>query len=366
MTRAGARRKGTHGRSRRYPRRLSAGRRLALAAAAGVAGLVTVAAATASVRQMAAEPGPHAGPPRSDPGPGRAHGSQPRTATAALLPSAGAYLGAYVQPATYTTRGEIDAILSFERQLGRPLGLVHVYHPWDSPFPSPADKYFVRRAKALLLTWGGTPDTRTIAAGGYDALIRRRAEAVKHLGKPIMLEFRHEMDRTNLQGVVHSPADYIAAWDHIRAIFRAVGATNVSWVWCPTAYGFTIGRAQAYYPGNSEVDFVCADAYSPSPAVPLSIIASPFLAWAAQHPKPAIIGEFGVGGNPASWPAWLAAAGRLARGDTQIKAMSYFSGDGTDSNGQQYAYSMGGHAAATKAFARLLAEPYFVSRVPGA
>ncbi len=363
------RRNGAHGRSRLRLRGRSPDPRLALVAAAAAAGLVTVAVATASVQHVDAAgqrtPVRHAST-RSDPGPGTAYGGKPGTATAALMPAAGAYLGAYVQPATYTTRGEIDAILSFERQLGRPLGLVHVYHQWDSPFPSPADKYFVRSGKALLLTWSGTPDTRTIAAGGYDALIRQRAEAVKHLGRPILIEFRHEMDRPNLRWAMHSPADYIAAWDHIRSIFRAVGAANVSWVWCPTAYGFTVGRAQAFYPGNSEVDFVCADAYSPSPLVPLSVIVEPFLTWAAQHPKPAIIGEFGVGGNPAGWPSWLAAAGRLARRDTQIKALGYFSGNGTDSSGHPYKYFMGGHVAATRAFARLLAEPYFESRLPRA
>ena len=296
---------------------------------------------------------------------GTTDGRGERWAADPLVPASGAYLGAYVQPASYTSQGQIDAVRGFEQQLGHPLGLVHVYHPWDSPFPSAADRHFARSRKALLLTWGGTPDTKTIIAGGYDTLIRQRAEAVKRLHRPILLEFRHEMDRPNLQWAMHSPADYIAAWDHIRAIFTAVGATNASWVWCPTAYGFTVGRAPAFYPGNKEVDWVCADAYSPSPSVPLSTTAESFLTWASHHPKPVIIGEFGVGGNPARWPAWLAAAGRLPRQDPQIKAMSYFSGDGTDSNGRPYAYSMSSHARAVRAFGRLLAEPQFGSRVPG-
>lgn len=386
----GLRRKGTRRRSGR-----TVGTRLALVAVAAVASLATVAA-MASVRHpdaagqltppraQAAPPGrvpgkpafaPRTGHPKArsqggahSPAAGRPHGTtgRPGPATDSLVPASGAYLGAYVQPASYTSRGQVDAIVGFERQLGRPLGLVHVYHPWDSPFPSAADRHFVRSRKALLLTWGGTPDTAAIIAGGYDVLIRQRAEAVKSLGRPILMEFRHEMDRPNLLWAMHSPADYIRAWDHIRAIFAAAGATNASWVWCPTAYGFTVGRAQAFYPGNNEVDWVCADAYSPSPSVPLSVTAGPFLSWAAHHPKPVIIGEFGVGGNPAGWPAWLAGAGRLAKRDPQIKAMDYFSGDGTDSNGHPYAYAMSSHAAAIRAFAALLAEPHFGSRVPGA
>jgi len=381
----GARRKGTRRRSGRI-----AGPRIVLGAVAAAASLAVIAAVLASVRHAdaagqetpRAEAGPTAGAPgqpaRVRHGKASADGSATarqhgittghgrRRPSNSLVPASGSYLGAYVQPASYTSAGQIDAIVGFERQLGRSLRLVHVYHPWDSPFPSDADQHFVRRRKALLLTWGGTPDTRAIIAGRYDALIRQRAAAVKGLGRPILMEFRHEMDRPNLLWAMHSPADYIAAWDHIRAIFAAAGATNASWVWCPTAYGFTVGRAQAFYPGNNEVDWVCADAYSPSPTVPLSVTAGPFLRWAAHHPKPVIIGEFGVGGNPAGWPAWLAGAGRLARQDPQINAMDYFSGDGTDSNGHPYAYDMSSHAAAVRAFAALLAEPHFGSRVPRA
>jgi hypothetical protein len=36
---------------------------------------------------------------------------------------------------------------------------------------------------------------------------------------------------------------------------------NAAWVWCPTANGFADGQAAAFYPGNNEVDWICADAY---------------------------------------------------------------------------------------------------------
>src|SRR5205807_510363 len=81
-----------------------------------------------------------------------------------------------------------------------------------------ADKFFVRHGKVLLLTWGGSPDTKAIIAGRDDAMIRARAAAVKRLGGPILMEFRHEMDRPNLQWTIHGPASYIKAWDHVRAI----------------------------------------------------------------------------------------------------------------------------------------------------
>jgi len=295
---------------------------------------------------------------------GRAH--DPAVDHATLVPAHGAYLGAYVQPAQYTQQGQIDAFLAFEHRLGRSLQIVHIYTPWGTPFPALEDSYFAQHHKILLLTWGGDPNTQAIIAGRDDAMIAATARALKALHRPVMLEFRHEMDRPNLQWAVHSPADYIKAWDHIRDIFAAVGATNVTWVWCPTGYGFAMGRAQAFYPGNKEVDWVCADVYSADPAQSLSSMAAPFLRWAAQHPKPVIIGEFATSGNARAWATWLTAVGRLAESHPQIKAMVYFDANGTDSNGIPFSYWLGSEPRALSAFARLVAQPYFHPAVPGA
>jgi len=271
-----------------------------------------------------------------------------------MIPSSGAYLGAYIQPAVYNPAGEIAAVQSFQRAIGAPVTLVHTYHPWNSPFPDNADRYFVRTGKVLLLTWGGAPDTRKIIAGQYDAEIKARALAIKRLGRPILLEFRHEMDRPNLQGIIHGPKSYIAAWDHIRAVFTHVGALNVGWVWCPTGWGFKDGRAQPFYPGNNEVDWVCADIYSPSPSLTLQEAANPFLTWARQTHKPVLIGEFGVSGRPWAWPRWLLAAGELARVNTQIRGMAYFDANGTDSQGRPFHYWLGSNGPALHAFGQML------------
>lgn len=281
-----------------------------------------------------------------------------------LVPKSGAYLGAYVQPSLYTADGTIAAVRSFQQTVGAPITLVHTYHAWRSYFPDQADRYFVHSGKVLLLTWSGTPDTRQIIAGDYDALIRARAKAVKRLGRPILMEFRHEMDRPNLQWVVHGPADFIAAWDHIRAIFAQVGAANVGWVWCPTGWGFSHGRAQPYYPGDSEVDWVCADVYSTSIHQPLQAAAQPFLSWARHTHKPVMIGEFAVNGSPSAWPNWLLAAGELAKGDKQIKAMAYFDANGTDSQGRSFQYWLGDNGPALRTFGEMLSWPLFHPVLP--
>jgi hypothetical protein len=279
---------------------------------------------------------------------------------AQLIPRSGAYLGAFVQPPGRTSSGAlITAVTAFEHDVGHRLGVVHVYHPWGAAFPSAADKYFASTGSTLLITWGGTPDTLAIVAGHDDAMIRARAEAIKRLGRPVLLEFRHEMDRPDLQPSVHSPTDYIAAWDHIRAIFAAVGADNVGWVWCPTAQGFADGRAEAYYPGDGEVNWICVDAYSTSPLQLLSSVVRPFLAWASHHPKPILIGEFGVRSDPPGWRAWLAQVGQFAHQDPQVKSLAYFDADGLSSQGRPYEFSLNGNRTATSAFAALLAQSYF-------
>jgi hypothetical protein len=276
------------------------------------------------------------------------------------VPAAGALLGAYVRPAKYTAADQIQAVQTFQGQIGHRLSLVHVYHPWASKFPSPADSYFAGNGQVLLLTWGGEPSTTQIIDGNYDAMIRARALALKAMGRPVLLEWRHEMDRPDLQSAMHSPADYVAAWKHMRAIFSSAGATNVSWVWCPTAWGFKTGRAAAYYPGDQEVNWICADAYSPTPSVPLSNVLSGFMHWASAHPKPIIIGEFGVSGDKSGWAGWLAQVGAMVRLHPQIKALAYFDSQGADGPGQL----LTSNPPATSAFGQLLDQRYFTPATP--
>ena len=137
---------------------------------------------------------------------------------------------------------------------------MHAYLTWQAKFPTTSDMVAVSQGSTLLVSWTGT-DSSAVSSG----LGRRRPPAcaqIKALGKPIFLEWRWEMDRPNLRAVVGTPAEFIAAWKHVRAIFAQQHVRNVAWMWCPTAKGFVPGGdAAAYYPGNDEVDWVCADAY---------------------------------------------------------------------------------------------------------
>lgn len=286
--------------------------------------------------------------------------AQPVNGGGLAPPTSGILVGAAVQPDQYTQQGWIAAFQRFQTQMGRRLDIAHVYHTWDVPFPTLSDRELVRQGAILMISWAGT-DTRSIASGQYDEMIRERADAVKTLVAPILMQFRWEMDRPNLQSSIHSPADYIAAWVRIRRLFAQEGVTNVAWVWCPTAAGFALGRAQAYYPGDDQVDWVCATAYPPAGSYqPLAELLAAAAGWASQHGKPFMIGEFAALGDGTGRQAtWISDAARWLKQQPNIKAAVYFDYDPVDSkSGQPIHYSLD-RSQSVEVFRSILRDPYF-------
>jgi hypothetical protein len=274
-------------------------------------------------------------------------------------PKKGAWVGAWVKPEVMSQAGRVSAVSAFEKQLGRPLDVVHVYHDWDEPFPNEADEKFAKDGAVMLLSWSGT-DTRLIQSGRYDDLIRKDAEALKQWGADVLLEWRWEMDRPNLSSQVWSAQDYIAAWKHIRGIFAEVGVPNVGWVWCPLAVGFDTNRAQPFYPGDDQVDWVCADVYPGKDVKPFATGAGSFLTWAAEHPKPIIIGEFGMKEERGETKRqdWLRALRTYVKTKPQIKALVYFNADNRDAE-KSYNMDLLSSPGSLQAFRELAGDPYF-------
>jgi hypothetical protein len=301
------------------------------------AGATLVALAVAAIVVLAvtnlfqAPQKPAAGP---TPAPAPAPTSTVDPHLAPSVPAHGAYFGAWVAPSVFSQQARVGAVDALQQQIGRRLDIVHIYLKADAAFPTTSDLAFVRQGSMLLVSWA-LNDTRAIISGADDSLIRQRAQEIKAVGKPIFLEWRWEMDRPNLRSQVVSGADYIAAWKHIRAIFTQQKVDNVAWVWCPTARGFASGDADAFYPGNDEVDWVCTDAYpGPGPLRSFADVVGPFLAWASHHAKPVMIGEYGVplSYSPPQRASWLRGAAQTVQADQQVKALVYFdanpAGDG--------------------------------------
>jgi hypothetical protein len=305
------------------------------------------------------EPAPSPSPDLSRPPASVAVNGGPFEAGPFEPPHTGAYLGAWIKPDQLTHEGRVDAVGALEQSLGRRLDIVNTYRRFEQPVGTQSDRAFLDQGATLMVSWA-TGDNRSITAGRHDDLIRAQAKAIRKVKKPVLLRMRWEMDRPNLRATMWSGPDYVAAWKHVRAIFAQERARNVSWVWCPTAEGFIRGDAPAFYPGDDQVDWTCVDVYAGTVFKPIGDLMGPFLQWAAQHPKPIVIGEFGVAKawGSAGRAAWMRDAERTFKANPQIKAVTFFESD-PEGNGPKQQFQLTGDQPAFKALKDLTGDPYF-------
>jgi len=277
------------------------------------------------------------------------------------VPRTGAYLGAWVQPHVYTPAGRQLAVHTLEAQLGRRLDIVHTYRTITQPFPGAADVSAAKGGSFLLLSLA-LDDARRVASGAEDNFWRTRALAIRNFAAPVFVEPQWEFDRPNLHDRMHSAADYVAAWRHLRTLFDEIGTPNVAWVWCPTADGFATGRAQAYFPGADQVDWLCVDAYPVHRPTPLGVLIKPFVQWAAGLELPTMVGEFGIPRSvaPAARATWLLAAARAMQ-RAGIRAAVYYdsSADALGFSSAAQDYRLATDARTLGAFRRVAHSPYF-------
>jgi hypothetical protein len=106
-----------------------------------------------------------------------------------------------------------------------------------------------------------------LIGGTYDAYIREFALKAREWGHPFFLRFNWEMNgfwfpwSEGVNG--NQPGEYVAAWRHVHDIFASVGATNVTWIWCPNVdlLGY-LTPLQGLYPGDSYVDWTGLDGFN--------------------------------------------------------------------------------------------------------
>jgi hypothetical protein len=245
-------------------------------------------------------------------------------------PKSGAWVGTYEEQ-DGSQEVKKNRILDHEDLLGRKMDIDHSYTAWNSDFPGWRETWDVQQGRVPFVSWAKAP-TSAINSGRYDGLIRQRAQAVKAFGSPILLQWFWEMDGNRNRHIAKSPASFIAAWKRIHRIFDRAGVKNVSWVWCPNAWGFHTGEAQKYYPGDAYVDWICANGYNWAPARkgdewrPFEWIFRDFYDWATPRGKPLMIGEFGVQERkPGEKAEWIRDAARTLKTEfPEIKAVVYF------------------------------------------
>ncbi|MFJ1648871.1 glycoside hydrolase family 26 protein [Streptomyces sp. NPDC088258] len=252
-------------------------------------------------------------------------GSMPRGVCAAselLEPPCGAWWGAYVP---YAANGSLtDAVLAFEKRIGRRLDLVYNYHDMSNTGRDgvllTSDEQELGRDRMLMLAWETTVWTephhenwtgtqlgwREVASGKYDRdIIDPGARRLKAYGKRLFFSFDQEADfRTPDAG---EPEEFVAAYRHVHDRFAKLGVDNVVWVWTVSGYAGNADLMKALYPGDAYVDWIGVDQYNyfrcqrSARWLDFGSSQRPAYDWMREHisdEKPLMLSEFSTAPDP--------------------------------------------------------------------
>ena len=159
----------------------------------------------------------------------------------------------------------LTPLIALAASIGRQPNLAGQYVEWGSSFDAAGAAAAWNYGALYYMAWEpfGT-SVQAIAGGASDAYISGFARAVRALGLPVAISFGHEMNGNWYPWGTQqtTPAEFVAAWRHIHALFAKAGATNVIWVWNPNIINPMPQVAlRPYWPGNSYVNWVGLTGY---------------------------------------------------------------------------------------------------------
>jgi mannan endo-1,4-beta-mannosidase len=262
----------------------------------------TLLAAAALCLAGCGTPGGGSSPTATQPGTAQSPApSKPLFSMPSLInPQSGKYLG--VEPS-----GPADSlapVTAFAASAGRKPDLIGDYVAWGSQFDRTAALNAWQYGAIYYMAWEPFSTTvASIASGASNGYITSFAEQVKDAGVPVAISFGHEMNGNwypwGTTGT--TPAEFVAAWRLIHAIFATAGASNVIWVWNPNVISANNVPLQPYYPGDSYVDWIGITGYFPmTGAQTFSELFGPTMTEIRQFTqKPFIIAETSVQSGPA-------------------------------------------------------------------
>ncbi len=206
------------------------------------------------------------------------------------IPSAGAYLGLWANPALSTSPEKTIEIRegTTAQGVGRTFALHLVYYQWTDisaqlsgsgvfqpDFTLAGD---ISHGRVPVISWkcdAAVANSNHVIAGGNaaeDAVITASAKALAQYPGPVILRWFWEFNQLNKNQSCRGDtggaptaqvySDFIGAWQHIWTLFQKAGATNVVFLWNPGSY--TTGAQEdphGYYPGNPYVDWIGIDTY---------------------------------------------------------------------------------------------------------
>jgi hypothetical protein len=244
----------------------------------------------------------------------------------------------YLGSSLFQTNGETKAqsLTRTESLFQRQLAITH-YFLTGTQWPTAELQDDVTNGRYPLISWK-VGSWASVAAGQNDAAIATFARQVAALGGPVFFSYWHEP--TNDAGAA---ADYVAAWRRVHDIFQAEGATNAAFTWIMIAYDLRAAfPADSWYPGESYVDWVGADAYNWAPQRPgttwtdLQQVSQHALAYSKKVNKPMMLAETGTNENTGAGPTkaeWFANAQAWLENEPNVKALVYFNNVHGNSSG---------------------------------
>jgi hypothetical protein len=285
---------------------------------------------------------------------------------------------------------DMNAVSKFEEAAQKSASLVQLFQPFADCGRPPCSFYDfpetplenVRQHGAIpVLSWSSQsipsslnePDFQLsdVIEGRFDEFIREFADEAKAWGHPFFLRFNWEMNgdwfpwSESVNG--NAAGQYVAAWRHVHDIFTAVGASNVSWVWCPFVDPpSTLQDVASLYPGDSYVDWTGLDGYNwgTNPASPRGwrsfdqLFGDSYakIVDSVAPSKPMMLGEVGSSEYGGSKSAWVKdALAKVPTSYPQIRALLWF--DKFDDNMD---WPIETSTSATAAFAEGIQSPAYV------
>jgi Glycosyl hydrolase family 26 len=177
---------------------------------------------------------------------------------------------------------------------------VNVYYSkWGQPFAAAFAKDMAAHdGKVLVQIDPDGISLASIANGSQDSYLKAYAAAVLHFERRVIISFGQEMNGTwYAWGAGHVvPSVYIAAWRHVVDVFRAAGASNVTWLWDVNCAFPGSTPVSDWWPGSAYVTWAAVDCYYARPSDTFASLFGPIIASVRQvTSKPLLIAETGVG-----------------------------------------------------------------------
>ncbi len=168
-----------------------------------------------------------------------------------------------------------QAVQAFEAAVGRKLDVVRIFKLWNNSFPDAHANWLADTGHTVMVSVRSRKTTGNISWSAianaqpgsalYNDMVGW-ANKVKAYRGQVYFAFHHEPEA--VESLPYGNAsDFRAAWRKFVGIMKAQGVSNAKYVWIMTDWSFWVGasdRRQAikWYPGDTFVDAIAADAYN--------------------------------------------------------------------------------------------------------